>query len=96
VPRANAEMVAAAIRTIFAQPDSAAVADQFDRIVAMLEGQFPDVASMLSDAREDLLAFAPFPLEHWRKLWSTNPVRHEALYDRVEVKGLHRWAVAAA
>jgi putative transposase len=30
VPRANAEMVAAALRTIFAQPDSGAVAEQFD------------------------------------------------------------------
>ena len=60
VPRANAEMIAAAIRTIFAQPDSGAVAEQFDRILAMLQGQFPDVASILTDAREDLLAFAPF------------------------------------
>jgi len=49
------------------------VADQFDRIVVMLEGQFPDVASVLVDAREHLLAFVPFPLEHWRKFWSTNP-----------------------
>jgi Transposase, Mutator family len=74
VPRVNAEMVAAAIRTIFAQPDRGAVDEQFDRIVAMLEAQFPDVAAMLSDARHDLLAFAPFPLEHWRKVWSTNPL----------------------
>jgi transposase-like protein len=64
VPRANAEMVAAAIRTIFAQPDRAAVAEQFDRIVAMLAGQFPDVTAMLTNARDDPLAFAPFPLEH--------------------------------
>jgi putative transposase len=90
VPRANAEMVAAAIRTIFAQPDSAAVADQFDRIVAMLEGQFPDVASMLTDAREDLLAFAPFPLEHWRKVWSTNPLErlHREVKRRCDVVGV--------
>lgn len=30
VPRGSAEMVAAAVRTIFAQPDAAAVADQLD------------------------------------------------------------------
>ena len=23
--------------------------------------------------REDLLAFAAFPAEHWKKIWSTNP-----------------------
>jgi transposase-like protein len=90
VPRANAEMVAAAIRTIFAQPDSGAVADQFDRILAMLEGQFPEVASMLTGAREDLLAFATFPLEHWRKLWSTNPLErlHREVKRRCDVVGV--------
>ena len=47
VTKANAEMVAAAIRTIFAQPDAAAVAAQFERITATLEGQFPEVTAML-------------------------------------------------
>jgi putative transposase len=41
VPRANAEMVAAAIRTIFAQPDNAAVAEQFHRIVGHARGPVP-------------------------------------------------------
>lgn len=39
VPRANAEMVAAAVRTIFAQPDAAAVAEQFERVTTMLDAQ---------------------------------------------------------
>ena len=47
VKRTNTHMVIAAIQTIFAQPDAAAVREQFDRIVATLEGQFPDVATML-------------------------------------------------
>ena len=90
VTRANAEMVAAAIRTIFAQPDAGAVAAQFARIVATLEGQFPDVAAMLADARDDLLAFAAFPLEHWRKLWSTNPLErlHREIKRRTDVVGV--------
>ena len=74
VPKASAEMVAAAIRTIFAQPDAVHVRAQLDEITAMLAGQFPDVAIMLSDATEDLLAFCAFPQAHWRKLWSTNPL----------------------
>ena len=82
VPRANAEMVAAAIRTIFAQPDAGAVGEQFERIVATLSTQFPEVAAMLCDAREDLTAFAAFPLEHWRKIWSTNPL--ERLHREVK------------
>ena len=90
VTRANAEMVAAAIRTIFAQPDAGAVAAQFERIVATLEAQFPDVAAMLVDARHDLLAFSAFPLEHWRKLWSTNPLErlHREIKRRTDVVGV--------
>jgi len=96
VPKASQDMVAAAIRTIFAQPDAAHVCSQLDEVVRMLTPQFPDVAAMLADAAEDLLAFTAFPQAHWRKIWSTNPVRHEAPHDRVEMKGLHLWAVAAA
>jgi transposase-like protein len=90
VPRANAEMVAAAIRTIFAQPDAAAVAEQFDRITATLTAQFPEVVAMLVDARADLLAFAAFPLEHWRKVWSTNPLErlHREVKRRCDVVGV--------
>ena len=74
VPRASVEMVAAAIRTIFAQPDATHVRAQLDEITTMLSGQFPDVAAMLADAATDLLAFSAFPQAHWRKLWSTNPL----------------------
>lgn len=74
VPKASAEMVAAAVRTIFAQPDPDHVRSQLDEVARMLEGQFPDVAAMLRDASEDLLAFTGFPVAHWRKIWSTNPL----------------------
>ena len=40
----------------------------------MLAPKFPDVAAMLDDASEDLLAFTGFPQAHWRKIWSTNPL----------------------
>lgn len=74
VPKASAEMVAAAVRTIFAQPDAAHVRSQLGEVVHMLEDRFPDIAAMLSDATEDLLAFTGFPQAHWRKIWSTNPL----------------------
>jgi putative transposase len=74
VPKASAEMVAAAIRTIFAQPDESHVRSQLEEVARMLDGQFPDVAAMLRDACEDLLAFTAFPVAHWRKIWSTNPL----------------------
>lgn len=74
VPKASSEMVAAAIRTIFAQPDAPHVRAQADEISRMLAAKFPQVATMLVDATEDLLAFTGFPQAHWRKIWSTNPL----------------------
>ena len=74
VPKGHAQMVAAAIRTIFAQPDAAHVRSQLDEVTRMLGVQFPDIATMLQDAAPDLLAFASFPEAHWRKIWSTNPL----------------------
>src|SRR4051794_4610631 len=64
VPKGNAEMVAAAIRTIFAQPDAEHVRSQLDVIAAMLGRQLPQVEAMLRDAENDLLAFTGFPVGH--------------------------------
>jgi putative transposase len=74
VPKGSAEMVAAAIRTIFAQPDAAAVAEQLHSIADKLGRQFPGVEQMLTEAEADICAFAAFPQSHWRRVWSTNPL----------------------
>ena len=90
VPKGSAEMVAAAIRTIFAQPDAAHVAEQFDTIAGMLGRQFPKVEQLMRDAREDLLAFAVFPPGHWKKIWSTNPLErlNKEIKRRTDVVGV--------
>src|SRR5919106_2622443 len=90
VPRGSAEMVAAAIRTSFAQPTGAEVVDQVDKVTAMLAPKFPAVAAMLADAREDLTAFTAFPVAHWRKLWSTNPLErlNKEVKRRTNVVGI--------
>ena len=62
----------------------------------MLGRQFPKVQAMLETAQEELLAFTAFPVGHWKKIWSTNPVRHEAPCDRAEMEGLRLRVVAAA
>jgi transposase-like protein len=64
VPRASAQMLLAAIRTIFAQPDGASARAQLDEVADKLALGFLVVAAMLSEARDDLLAFAAFPLAH--------------------------------
>jgi transposase-like protein len=90
VPRASAQMVLAAIRTIFAQPDGASVRAQLDEVAAKLAPGFPVVAGLLTDAKEDLLAFAAFPLAHWRKVWSTNPLErvNKEIKRRTDVVGI--------
>jgi transposase-like protein len=90
IPKGNAEMVLAAIRTIFAQPDTLHVREQFDTIAEMLGRSLPKVRTMLEEARDDLLAFASFPLEHWRKIWSTNPLErlNREVKRRTDVVGV--------
>ena len=90
VPRASAQMVLAAIRTIFAQPDAASVRAQLDEVADKLAPGFPAVAAMLRDAREDLLAFTAFPVAHWRKVWSTNPLErvNKEIKRRTDVVGI--------
>ena len=90
VPKASAEMVAAAIRTIFAQPTGHEVVEQVDKVAVMLAPKFPAVAAMVADAREDLTAFASFPIAHWRKLWSTNPLErvNKEIKRRTNVVGI--------
>lgn len=35
---------------------------------------FTEIAAMLDKAQADLTAFAAMPAEHWRKIWSNNPI----------------------
>src|SRR3954463_8582231 len=90
IPKGNAEMVAAAIRTIFAQPDAEHVHEQFEVIAVMLGKQLPKVESMLRDAKDDLLAFTGFPVSHWKKIWSTNPLErlNKEVKRRTDVVGV--------
>ena len=74
VGRSHGEMVTAMIRTIYAQPDQAAVATQLRAVADLLIEKFPAAAQMLLDAEADLTAFAAFPKSHWRRVWSTNPL----------------------
>ena len=90
VPKGSAEMVAAAIRTIFAQPDADAVHEQLAGIAEKLGRQFPAVEQMLNQAAPDICAFAAFPQSHWRRVWSTNPLErvNGEIKRRADVAGI--------
>lgn len=74
VPKAHQEMVAAAFRSIFALTDPDDVRARWDEVTDTLAARFPKAADLLTTARTDVLAFSAFPREHWRKIWSNNPL----------------------
>ena len=90
IAKGRAEMVLALVRTIWAQPDAAAVREQLDAVADKLDSGFPAVAAMLRDAREDVTAFAAFPFAHWKKVWSTNPLErvNKEVKRRSDVVGI--------
>ncbi len=71
---AHSKPVNALISTIFAQTSPEAVRDCYHQVTASMETSFPKIASMLREAEPDLTAFAAFPTEHWKKIWSNNPI----------------------
>ena len=54
-------MVAAMFRTIFAQPDKAAVAAARDEVRDRLANTFPKIGPLMDDAKTEVLAFTAFP-----------------------------------
>ena len=78
------------VRTIFDQPDADAVRAQFVRVVQAIEAKFPAAAERLETARDDLLAFAGYPHEIWRQIWSNNPQErlNKEIRRRTDVVGI--------
>jgi putative transposase len=73
VPKGSAEMVAATIRTNFAQSGPAQVREQLGVIAGMLGPPVPRVEAMLHDAAHDITAFAAFPVGHCKRIWPADP-----------------------
>ncbi len=90
VPKSEQQEVIDLIRSIFAQPDARLVREQYNRIVDELEDRWPLAAQMLEDAETDLLAFSAYPVEHWKKLWSNNPLErlNREVRRRTDVVGI--------
>ena len=90
VPKAHQEMVAAALRSVFAQQSKEVVLEQWDQVSAMLAAKFPRAAELMAEAREDVLAFRHYPPQHWKKIWSTNLLErvNEEIKRRTRVFGI--------
>ena len=90
VPKSAQEMVAATVRTVFAQPDAASAREQWRKVADSLRAQFPRAAALLDEAEDDVLAYLAFPREHWRQIWSNNPLErlNKEVKRRTDVVGI--------
>jgi transposase-like protein len=90
VPKSAQTMVATLVRSIFDQVDAGAVWAQHGRVVEQLLERFPAAAELLAEAGPDVLAFATFPHEHWRQIWSNNPQErlNKEVRRRTDVVGI--------
>jgi transposase-like protein len=84
------QMIAALIRTVFAQPDADSARTQLRAVVDQLEPYAPAVAERLQAMEADVLAYTAFPAAHWSKIWSNNPIErlNRELKRRTDVVGI--------
>jgi transposase-like protein len=90
VPKSAQQMVAATIRTVFAQPDAAAAREQWRRVADTFRARFGRLAEMLDAAEADVLAYSKFPTAHWHQVWSNNPLErlNKEVKRRTDVVGI--------
>jgi putative transposase len=90
VPKAAQQMAGATIRTVFAQPDAASAREQWRRVSEGFRHRFARLSELMEEAEEDVLAYALFPEEHWRKIWSNNPLErvNKEVKRRTNVVGI--------
>jgi transposase-like protein len=90
IPKGSKSVVAAALRTIFAQPDRAAATQQLREVVKAMASRWPRGADVVARAEEEVLAYMAFPVEHWTRIYSTNPLErlNEEVKRRTNVVGV--------
>lgn len=90
VPKGMQALVAATIRTVFAQPTAEQAREQWRRVADGFRARWPRLAALLDEAEGDVLAYLSFPREHWRQVWSTNPLErlNKEVKRRTDVVGI--------
>ena len=90
VPKSAMAMVAATIRTAFAQPDAASARKQWRTVADTFRKPYSRLAQLLDGAEGEVLAYLAFPAEHWQKIWSNNPLErlNKEVKRRTNVVGI--------
>jgi len=74
IRKGDKAMVAAALRTIFAQPNQEAARQQLGEVAQAMGSRWPRAAEVLVAGEEDVLSYMTFPPPHWTRIYSTNPL----------------------
>ena len=74
VPKSAQAMVAATVRPIFQQGSRQEAQEHLGQVCRVLGSRFAKAVELLKEAEEEILAFYDFPSEHWRQVYSTNPL----------------------
>lgn len=90
VPKHAQELVASTIRTVFAQVEARDAREQWRKVADSFRGRFDRLADLLDRAEDEVLAYLAFPREHWRQIWSINPLErlNKEVKRRTNVVGI--------
>lgn len=90
VGKGQQQMVAAALRQAFIQPDHQSATQTMRHVADQLRDKWPKLGAFIDDSEADVLAHMSFPAQHRVKIHSTNPIErlNKEVKRRADVVGI--------
>ena len=90
VPKGQQNMVAAALRQAFLQPDRPSASQALRHVADQLRSKWPKLAAFIDDSETDVLAHMDFPASYRAKLHLTKPLQrlNKEVKRRADVVGI--------
>src|ERR1700712_222391 len=89
-PKGQQNMVSAALRQAFIQPDRANASQTIRHVADQLRAKWPKLGAFIDESEVDVLAHMDFPAQHRTKIHSTNPLErlNKEVKRRADVVGI--------
>jgi len=90
VPKGQRAVVAALLRTVFAQDSEIDARNQWRSVSDQLRERFPKIAALMDSSEHEVLAHMAFPKSHRQQIHSTNPLErlNAEIKRRTDVVGI--------